>query len=1048
MSTKDPTEPEQAGEHPETAGYRRKITITHAVVTTLATVGGAVMGFIVTLALVVAQARYGKYIFAMEDLLGFRWDLLPIPIGAAAGFRLARKRPHAVAWATVAGFGGMAVGIVAGALLGPLLWGDHAGHWAGGVIAGALGLVAGSIASLRIRHVPRNHFVAGGAATIVFLGLAAFAVFGATNLLNIDPLEFPKPAAVPVPEPGKVDAVVFLVGDAGAAVKGRSPLLSALQADIERWSLGLHRDSAVSVAFLGDNVYPAGIRARDHAGFPDDSVRLWSQIDLVADSGARKYKTLGLFVTGNHDWGNSASDIGFDRVLNLSQQLHTARIAGRYVSLLPAAGDPGPIYRDLRRNVRIAFFDTHWFLRERLASHQAQFFDRLKQTLDGARDREVILIAHHPYYSAGPHGAIVPGYHTLGIAYVMKKAGALVQDLNSPPYEGLLAGLRRTFDGARKPPLVYAGGHDHSLQVLTGKGEFDPRFVLVSGAGSKVSSIQMGTGLVWGGERPGYMMLVFRKDDGVDLFVVGGDAGHLDCSGTDEAITTCMAEGVNRFEIVYSASLLGASKEPQNIAAPQADSLAPGTPWWTEIDSIPAVVAQDKPAEDIKVAPMAVPARVLMLGTDSVTTAPGRSYPAGRIHRFFAGDLNRELWQIPVRLPVLNLSEVGGGLRPSHIIGGKQTVGIRLLGRDGLEYDFRPIVKNPALVLPAWMRKGMVYDVMDDQMAAQFPFGALIVAELQDAAGIAAPRPTPVVMPNDARLGEFRSMFAGRVGLLSVNANERSDNRPGFAGYTEVINSDTVYQRARTDPGSTFDDEAFLRIRLIDMLVGDWDRHSGQWRWGRGVGSNPRRWRPIPEDRDWAFSRIDGMVGAVTRWVLPSYVGFSDRSPPVKRLAVSGSRVDHAVLNRLDREAFAQAARDLQARLTDSVIANAVASLPAEYMPLERERLLGALKARRDQLPRYTEEYYGLLAREVHIFGIVGHRDVIEFIRISDQRVQVRMRTGGTDGPVRYERLLDGRETREVKLFIDVKEDQLIGTDDLPFKLTVGPETPDSGTSF
>jgi hypothetical protein len=55
--------------------------------------------------------------------------------------------------------------------------------------------------------------------------------------------------------------------------------------------------------------------------------------------------------------------------------------------------------------------------------------------------------------------------------------------------------------------------------------------------------------------------------------------------------------------------------------------------------------------------------------------------------------------------------------------------------------------------------------------------GATLVAALQDDVGILAPRPVAVVMPNDARLGEYRSMFAGRVGLFSINPNERLGNR-------------------------------------------------------------------------------------------------------------------------------------------------------------------------------------------------------------------------------------------------------------------------------
>jgi hypothetical protein len=214
------------------------------------------------------QGTLRHYIFALEDLAEFRWELLPLPLGAAAGFRLAYKRPHAVAWATVAGFGAMVVGIVAGALLGPLLWGDGAGHWAGGVILGAIGLVGGAVGSLRIRHVPRNPWWSGAPAPSSFLGLISFAVFGATNLLDIDPLDFPKSSGVPVPDAAKVDAVVFLVGDAGAALTGRFPLLSALRTDVERWSAALHRDSAVSVAFSGRQCVSGGDSSPEGSRLP------------------------------------------------------------------------------------------------------------------------------------------------------------------------------------------------------------------------------------------------------------------------------------------------------------------------------------------------------------------------------------------------------------------------------------------------------------------------------------------------------------------------------------------------------------------------------------------------------------------------------------------------------------------------------------------------------------------------------------------------------------------------------------------------------------
>ena len=73
--------------------------------------------------------------------------------------------------------------------------------------------------------------------------------------------------------------------------------------------------------------------------------------------------------------------------------------------------------------------------------------------LDGAKNREVILTRTIPTIRPARTAPSFPAttrWHRLR----MKKAGALVQDLNSPPYYDLLAGLQRTFDGARKPPLI------------------------------------------------------------------------------------------------------------------------------------------------------------------------------------------------------------------------------------------------------------------------------------------------------------------------------------------------------------------------------------------------------------------------------------------------------------------------------------------------------------------------------------------------------------------------------------------------------------------
>jgi len=173
--------------------------------------------------------------------------------------------------------------------------------------------------------------------------------------------------------------------------------------------------------------------------------------------------------------------------------------------------------------------------------------------------------------------------------------------------------------------------------------------------------------------------------------------------------------------------------------------------------------------------------------------------------------------------------------------------------------------------------------------------------------------------------------------------------------------------------------------------------------------------------------------------VFPNYVGFSNQIPSPRRLARSGERIDHRVLNRLERIPFLDVVNEVQTVLTDSVLTAAVEALPPPYLEVERDRLLTGLKARRDQLDEYAQAYYKRLAGTVNVYGFDQAQDFVEFQRISKERVRVTLRSGTATGPIRYERLLDGRETSKVKLFIDPAQDQVIGNKDLPFSVEILP---------
>ncbi len=161
------------------------------------------------------------------------------------------------------------------------------------------------------------------------------------------------------------------------------------------------------------------------------------------------------------------------------------------------------------------------------------------------------------------------------------------------------------------------------------------------------------------------------------------------------------------------------------------------------------------------------------------------------------------------------------------------------------------------------MRQTFVAWAQQDQISGIFPMAALVVAPLLESVGLLHSDPTLVVMPDDPRLGEFRDEFRGLLGFIEERPDEGPDGEPGFAGSTRVISSERLFERLEEGPDNRVAAEDFLRARLMDMFVGDWDRHPDQWRWAGFEDGDHLVFRPVPRDRDWALARLDGFI---LRW--------------------------------------------------------------------------------------------------------------------------------------------------------------------------------------
>ena len=389
--------------------------------------------------------------------------------------------------------------------------------------------------------------------TWLTLGLCLIAIASCAKRKPLP--ELPAWALRDVPA-DSVESVVFWVGDAGAAVWNANPMLNRLAADVEEWSRIIRRDSAVSVVYLGDNVYPVGLRDAGTPDFPIDSAHLESQVIPLSGRDARARKSFGVFIPGNHDWGHKFGPSGERRLLNMQEFLDRRRKSGIHVSLLPDSGTPGPAVLDVGRHTRIIIIDTAWWLLAPNTPEKNKLLDDLLTAMSTAGGRAIILSAHHPYKSASAHGGLQPFWKGLGIRWLLTRSGAALQDLNSLPYRDLLDRMKVIFERTG-PPLMFAGGHDHVLQVIKATEPLDPKFMIVSGAGSKLSKVGHIDGMVFRGEQPGYMRMVVKKNGGVDMFVVAADADFIKCEASADPArqAQCVSAGVQAFKNVYGTSL-------------------------------------------------------------------------------------------------------------------------------------------------------------------------------------------------------------------------------------------------------------------------------------------------------------------------------------------------------------------------------------------------------------------------------------------------------------------------------------------------------------
>jgi hypothetical protein len=405
-------------------------------------------------------------------------------------------------------------------------------------------------------------------------------------------------------------------------------------------------------------------------------------------------------------------------------------------------------------------------------------------------------------YANGPHGgqftfrSHMTPLPVLGSVknLIRKTSGVINADLINRRYNELRKRLVTISQDNEK--VIFVSGHDHNLQYL----EEDNLHQIVSGSGAKKSATRCVGGGQFSYGTHGYAVL--------DIFRDGSSSVRF-FSAEDSAI-------------VFQKQVLPTDVDDAGIY----DHKKYGT-------QVSASVYTKKETEK------------------------------SAFHKFLWGERYRDIYSTMVSAPTVNLDTMFGGLSVVRKGGGNQSMSLRLEDKTGVQYVMRALRKNPVQYLQAIMFKDQYIEGQFDDtsteafildvFAGAHPYAPFTIGPLADAIGVYHTSPVLYFVPKQRALGHFNDEFGDQLYMIEEHT---SDGHAGFQapGYQhDIVGTSEMMKKIHADEDIMIDEALYIRSRLFDMLIGDWDRHQDQWRWIEVERGGKRVYLPLPRDRDQHF---------------------------------------------------------------------------------------------------------------------------------------------------------------------------------------------------
>ena len=760
----------------------------------------------------------------------------------------------------------------------------------------------------------------------------------------------------------EIEHTFYLIGDAGNASLG-----SSTEALLEFEKVLKKADKNSTALFLGDNIYETGLAKKSDPKREITEHRLQVQVDA-----ADEFKGQSIFIPGNHDWYGEG-------VKGLKRQEEFIEDALGKDSFLPENGCPIESV-SISDKIQLIIVDSYWYITDWdihptvndncEIKTRTRFLEEFSDLIKKHRGKTTIVAIHHPMFSNGPHGGQysfkshllpLPGLGTL--KNVVRKAGGISSsDLQNKWYNELKTRLVTLSQNNKK--VIFISGHEHSLQYI----KDDNVRQIVSGSGSKLTpSKNVGNG-----------MFSYSSNGHAQFTVFKDGSSHLSFYSANDR------------NVVFESEVFEADKDE-------------------ELTTYPSSFPAEKSSS--------------IYSTDE-TQKTG-------FHKFLWGERYRNVYSTEVVAPTVNLDTLYGGLRPIRKGGGNQSKSLRLEDKNGAQYVMRALRKNAVQYLQAIVFKDQyiegqfddtsVESLLLDVFTGAHPYAPFVVGTLADAAKVYHTNPILYYVPKQNALGYFNNDFGNELYMIEEHTSEGHDDKASFGFQNKLISTEDMMKRIHKDEDIVIDEEAYIRARLFDMLIGDWDRHVDQWRWIEFKENGQKVYRPMPRDRDQAFSKMsDGFLLGTAVNLVPAAAllrKYDEDLVDVKGVNVEPYPLDMELIQQSDKSVWDAQVKLIQEGVTDDIIEKAFQIVPAEVRDASIDDIKSKLRARRSNLQLISDRYFNVINRYAVIKG-TNKDDWFDIERLGDKtRVTAYRIKDGKKDDIFHDRTYSKDITSEIWIY-------------------------------